>query len=189
MGEYSPEGRPRVALLIDAVVGAALAILVLVARGGGSPGLVGAAYAAAVAARLVRTDVREHRLPNALVLPGFAFAAVGLVWDALARGSPGALGTGAMLGAAVCGVLLVLASGGGFGMGDVKLATLLVVALVGVCGEAGGAALLAFLAAAFLAGGLGGLAALLRAGRASVREEVAFGPVLLAAFWSVAILW
>ncbi|MDN4615806.1 prepilin peptidase [Leifsonia sp. F6_8S_P_1B] len=211
MGKNSPEGRLTAASVTDLVVGAALVILLVVARGGVSPGLVGAAYAAAVAARLVRTDVREHRLPNALVLPGFAFAAVGLVWDALARGSPEALGAAVVLGVAVGGALLVLASGGGLGMGDVKLATLLVVALVGVCagggdGGAGGSALswaalswaalaasagtavVAFVGAAFLAGGLAGVAALVGAGAWSRHDEVAFGPVLLASFLSVAVL-
>jgi leader peptidase (prepilin peptidase)/N-methyltransferase len=189
MGKDSPEVRHRSALLIDGAVGVALVVLLVVTRGGISPALVGAAYAAVVSGRLVRTDVREHRLPNALVLPGFVFAAVGLVWEALARGSPEPLLATASLGGAVAGGLLALASGGGLGMGDVKLATLLAVALAGVGGGEAGGAVLAFVGAAFLAGGAVGLSALLRSGRPSLREEVAFGPVLLAAFWAVAVLW
>lgn len=187
MGESATRVWHR-ATWIDAVVGAALAILFVVARGGAAPTLVGAVYAVAVAGRLIRVDVREHRLPNALVLPGFAFAAIGLVVEAVARGSPALLLVASMLGAAVGACLLALASGGGLGMGDVKLATLLVVALAGACGESAERAVAAFLGAAFLAGGAAGAAALVRSGDAWRREEVAFGPILLAAFWTAGVL-
>lgn len=114
---------------------------------GVGPAAVTAFYVAAVTVPLVVTDVRERRLPNALVLPGYAFAALGLAWDALARGSPGAdagaavvgvvpvvaAGSGAVavvaVGVGVLGLFVLLAWTGGLGMGDAKLAGLLAIAL------------------------------------------------------------
>jgi len=129
---------------------------------GVGPAAVAAFYVAAVTVPLVVTDVREQRLPNALVLPGYAFAALGLAWDALARGSPGAdagaavvgvvpvvaAGPGAVavvavvaVGVGVLGLFVLLAWTGGLGMGDAKLAGLLAIALGAVApvGAAGAA--------------------------------------------------
>ncbi|WP_349864197.1 hypothetical protein [Leifsonia sp. WHRI 6310E] len=126
---------------------------------GVGPAAVAAFYVAAVTVPLVVTDVREQRLPNALVLPGYAFAALGLAWDALARGSPGAdagaavvgvvpvvaAGSGAVavvaVGVGVLGLFVMLAWTGGLGMGDAKLAGLLAIVLgaVGPVGVAGAA--------------------------------------------------
>jgi hypothetical protein len=47
---------------------------------------------------------------------------------------------------------------------------------------------LAFLGGAFLAGGAAGFAQVIRASDGA-REEVPFGPVLLAAWWTVVVLW
>lgn len=126
---------------------------------GVGPAAVAAFYVAAVTVPLVVTDVRERRLPNALVLPGYAFAALGLAWDALSRGSPGAdagaavvgvvpvvaAGSGAVavvaVGVGVLGLFVLLAWTGGLGMGDAKLAGLLAIALGAVApvGAAGAA--------------------------------------------------
>jgi leader peptidase (prepilin peptidase)/N-methyltransferase len=181
MGEHSA--------IIRLTVAAVLGVVLVGARGAG-PAVIGCAYVAAVTASLWLIDVRSRRLPNALVLPGFAFALVGLVWQALARGSPEVLLAPLLCGAAVGAAMLALASGGGLGMGDVKLATLLAVALTGAVAPESGlaAAVLAFLGGAFLAGGAAGFAQVIHASDGA-REEVPFGPVLLAAWWTVVVLW
>ena len=78
------------------------------------------------------------------------------------------------------GLLGVLATGGGVGMGDVKLAGLLGIALGDVVSVAvwlGGA-----FATLLLVGGVDWVA-----GRRRGRTEVAFGPILLGGFWPVAL--
>lgn len=185
----------RVLIRIVTAVGPALALWGV--RGAG-PAAVGAVYLGVVTVPLVVADVRERRLPNALVLPGYAFAAVGLVWDALARGSPGhdTLASVTVVlaeGAGVLGLFLLLVWSGGLGMGDAKLAGLVAIAL--------GAAVpvLLWMAAVFLAAALhGAIEGVVRRGSwrcggrgsggpASGRQEVAFGPAMLGAFWMVVV--
>lgn len=157
------------------------------------PAAVGALYIAAVAIPLAAVDLRERRLPNVLVLPGFAFAAVGAVWAWLARGSP----PGTAVACAV-GVLLVtaaLGAHGAIGMGDVKLASLLAGSLAAVAGERGPppfgeafspvVAVVGWMVVSAVASGALGLAALM-AGRCR-DEEIPLGPILLAAFGVVAV--
>ena len=153
---------------------------------GVGPAAVAAFYVAAVTVPLVVTDVREQKLPNALVLPGYAFAALGLAWDALSRGSPGAdagaavvgvvpvvaAGSGAVAvvavvvgGVGVLGLFVLLAWTGGLGMGDAKLAGLLAIALgamapVSVAVPAGAVGALGEAGAAVPAGPLGAVAPL-----------------------------
>ncbi|MFK3670077.1 prepilin peptidase [Leifsonia aquatica] len=185
----------RVLIRIVTAVGPALALWG--ARGAG-PATVGAVYLAVVTVPLVVTDVRERRLPNALVLPGYVFAAVGLVWEALARGSPShdTLASVTVVlagGAGVLGLFLLLVWSGGLGMGDAKLAGLLAIAL--------GAAVpvLLWVAAVFLAAALHGvIEGVVRRGSVGSagqgtwslgrdRPEVAFGPAMLGAFWMVVV--
>jgi leader peptidase (prepilin peptidase)/N-methyltransferase len=185
----------RVLIRIVTAVGPALALWGV--RGDG-PAAVGAVYLAVVTVPLVVTDVRERRLPNALVLPGYAFAAVGLVWDALARGSPRHDTLASVMvvlagGAGVLGLFLLLVWSGGLGMGDAKLAGLLAIAL--------GAAVPVqlWVAAVFLAAALHGVieGVVRRGSRRSAgpgtwglgrdRPEVAFGPAMLGAFWMVVV--
>jgi leader peptidase (prepilin peptidase)/N-methyltransferase len=142
--------------------------------------LVGCLYLALVTPELCRVDVAEHRLPNALVLPGFAFAAVGVVFGWAGTGRPPVAAVLATV--AVIGLFGMVALTGGMGMGDVKLAA--VIAL------AGGAASVIVVAGAvvlgFLAAGVGALGALVVQGGAG---NIAFGPYLLGGFWaSVAAL-
>ena len=127
-------------------------------------------YLIAVTPALVRTDLRERRLPNRIVLPGIV---VGGIAAAL---QPSVLPVLAALGYA--GVLLLLALAGGVGMGDVKLA-----ALIGLACPAASAALGAPIAA-FLLGGAAASVALLRQGRGA---RIPFGPAMLAGYW-VALL-
>jgi|GEM_PF-975598 len=137
---------------------------------GVGPSAVAAFYVAAVTVPLVVTDVREQRLPNALVLPGYAFAALGLAWDALARGSPRADAGAAVVGVVpvvaagvgVLGLFVLLAWTGGLGMGDAKLAGLLAIALgaVGMAVPAGAVGALGAAGAAVPAGAVGAVAPL-----------------------------
>ena len=117
---------------------AALAIAAL----GLAPAAVPAVYLAAATPELVRIDLREHRLPNRIVVPGIVVGLAGggavMVGDRR-RSLVAAL--------ASSGLLALLALGGGIGMGDVKLA-----ALIGLASPTIAIALAAPLAA-FLLGG------------------------------------
>lgn len=183
---------------IRIALAAGLGVALLGARDAG-PAAVGALYVAAVTVALVQYDLRERRLPDALVLPGFAFVAVGAVWSALG----GTGGLAVIVAPAVCGpgvllVFLVLASGGGLGMGDVKLAVLLGSALAAVVAERAPPAAVAVTVAVWVVASLvlGGLTAgiVLSTRRAAPgaahrpSAELPFGPVLLAAFWVVALV-
>ena len=143
----------------------------------GSDVLALVAHAAflAVALILIRIDVREHRLPDVIVLP----AAAGL---ALLLG----LADGDRIGRAALGGLMLFAFyllvraavPSGLGGGDVKLA-----AVVGlVLGWHGWVELAAGAAAAFVLGGLHAVA-LLATGRANRGSHLAFGPWMLAGAW------
>jgi leader peptidase (prepilin peptidase)/N-methyltransferase len=194
---------------IRIALAAGLGVALLGARDAG-PAAVGALYVATVTTALVQYDLRERRLPDALVLPGLAFVAVGVVWSALGGGR----GLEVPVAAVVCalGVLvafLVLASGGGLGMGDVKLAMLLGAALAAVVAErappgggpgmpgagaavaAAGGAVVAWVVASLVLGGLAAGVMLASGARRPVAAptELPFGPVLLATFWTVALSW
>ncbi|MFF2053944.1 prepilin peptidase [Leifsonia sp. NPDC058194] len=169
---------------IRILIAVGLATALVGVRGVG-PAAVAACYVAAVTAPLIVADAREQRLPNALVLPGYAFAAVGLVWEALARGSPGVerggLAAVTVIGCAggVFAVLAMMSRAGALGMGDAKLAGLLALAI----GPA--LPLVVWLSSAFTAAAMHTAMelAVLGRNRDPVRREVAFGPALLASFW------
>lgn len=120
-------------------------------------------------------DLREHRLPDALVLPSLVVAPALVAVLSLARGQPGSLAR-ALLGMAVSWTvsrLLHAVSPTGLGRGDVKLAawTGLVTAWL-----SWPSLVVGFVAAV----GLGGVAAvvvLVRGG--SRRTAIPFGPFLL----------
>lgn len=141
--------------------------------------LVVLAYAAfaAVALALIRSDIREHRLPNAIVLPGTLAVAAPLGAAALLRGEPAGVVRMAVGAGVLGGFYLVLWSAGrgaAMGGGDVKLAVL-VGAFLAWHGWApfavGGAA-------AFVVGG-GAALALVVVGRADRRTRIAFAPFML----------
>ncbi len=136
-------------------------------------------YLALLTLPLTWIDLREHRLPNILVMPGYAALAASMGWEWVAAGTFPWL---AMVAAAAYFVFLfVLSYAGGMGMGDVKLA--------GVLGGAAGliSAQAAFTSplVAFMLGGVVSLVAW--AVTRSSRTRVPFGPMMLAGFW-VAIL-
>jgi leader peptidase (prepilin peptidase)/N-methyltransferase len=170
LAERSP-WRPRM-LRWQVPAGLALAA-VAVALLGPRPSLVGALYLAAVTPELTRIDLREHRLPDRLTLPGYPAALIGVGLGTLGGESalPALIG-----GAAFLALFLVLAVAGGMGFGDVKLAGVLGVVL----GGAGLASAATGLLAAFLGGGLAAAVLLGRRGRGA---RLPFGPFLLLGFW------
>ncbi|NQX29424.1 prepilin peptidase [Microbacteriaceae bacterium VKM Ac-2854] len=127
-----------------------------------------ALYLAGVTAPLVDTDVREHRLPNTVVLPAYPIGFAGLLASS-ERLLPLIACGGAL---AVFALLHVI---GGLGMGDVKLAGALALSLATL----GGAPLILGLVLPFLLGGAVAVVLLL-AGR---RGDIPFGPYLLAGYW------
>lgn len=142
------------------------------------PGILVCAYVAAVSIPLVVVDVREHRLPNNLVVPGIAVAALCGVLELVLSG-------GRNFAPLVCGALyfalmLVLSLVGGLGMGDVKLAALLGVAGAFLSVEA----VLAQVLLSFITGGLGaGVLWLFKR-----RGRIPFGPFILLGYWAVVAL-
>jgi leader peptidase (prepilin peptidase)/N-methyltransferase len=139
-----------------------------VAAFGLEAGAIPAVALAAVTPELVRVDLREHRLPNRMVVPGIVAGLVAAVagWSALP----------VLAGVAFAGFLWLLGLRGGVGMGDVKLA-----ALLGLASPTLAVAVAAPLVA-FLLGGVAASTVLLRRGRG---HRIAFGPWLLAGYWAV----
>ncbi|MCU1470143.1 MAG: prepilin peptidase [Glaciihabitans sp.] len=159
------------------VIAAPLVIVAVVAAGA-TMASIPLLYLAVVTPELIRIDLRDHRLPNVLTLPGIAVGLATCGVESLALGrvslAPAAAGAG------YAALLLLLALLGGMGVGDVKLGAALGLAswlpFVGVTSPV----------LAFLAGGLASVAVLIRRGRG---RRMAFGPFLLAGFWvSVALV-
>ncbi|WGD36845.1 A24 family peptidase [Lysinibacter sp. HNR] len=149
-------------------------------------------YLACVTIPLAYSDVRERRLPNSYVLPGFVivFWAIAVCWI-----HDSAPPIASLLGGLV--VVLIFYCGaalGGFGMGDVKLATLIVMSL-------GLLSWWAAFVAITLAGAVGGVAGYTVLWRSAGRREAAtggaalrargvpFGVPLLIGLWGAAVLW
>lgn len=139
---------------------------------------------AAVSVWLSIIDVREHRLPNRIVLPMYPIALALIVAAAVATDSWNVLVRSLLAGAAMFAFYYLLHRvGGGMGAGDVKLAGVVGLAL----GFLGWAEVMIGLASAFLLGGLAALM-LIALRRADRRTRIPFGPFLLAGAW-VAIGW
>jgi leader peptidase (prepilin peptidase)/N-methyltransferase len=162
------EAAPALGLLV-------VAVLVL----GPRPIVLGFAWLAAVSPRLVAVDLVEHRLPDAIVLPGYPVLLAAVLLDSW---SSGGVPSGPVLAGLACGlVFLLLHAAGGMGLGDVKLAPLLGTLAATVI--PGGAVL--WLVLAFLVGGVGATAALINRGAGA---RMPFGPPMLAAAWAVLLL-
>lgn len=136
------------------------------------------AYLAVVSVPLIVTDIRSHRLPNALIVPGYVVLLISLggVWI-----STGFFPWLALVGAVGYFVFLyLLAWLGGMGMGDVKLA--------GVLGGASGLlsleAVILSPVISFLTAGLFGLA--VWAVTRSTKTRIPFGPFMIAGAWLAA---
>lgn len=128
-------------------------------------------------------DLDCHRLPNSIVYPTGLVALVTVIGGSLS-GAPLSLIGGVAGGLCFGGLLLLIAvaSGGGMGMGDAKLATVIGF-LVGALDLSSVAVAIG---GAILVGGLAGVVALLRG--ASRRSAIPFGPMLAAGAF-IAVLW
>lgn len=144
---------------------------------GGAPGSITALWLALVSPSLVVIDTRLRRLPNVLVVPGLAAVLIDIGWFTLESGAfpgPAVLMT-SILFAAMFALNLI----GGLGMGDVKLAAVIAGCLsLDSPWSAAVAVTLAFM--------LGGVysAVLLVRRRGGSERRIAFGPLLLLAFWA-----
>jgi leader peptidase (prepilin peptidase)/N-methyltransferase len=134
---------------------------------------------------LTLTDFDHKRIPNRILYPGFVVGVVLLGAGSALDGALGPLWRGLAGAAAYFTGLLVLAviARGGFGFGDVKLATLLgLFAAHRSWGSLGVAAL-----SAFIIGGLAG-ALLLMARRVGRKETIPFGPAMIVGAY-LAVVW
>jgi leader peptidase (prepilin peptidase)/N-methyltransferase len=143
---------------------------------GFAPSALAVVYLAAVTAWLVRFDVRTHRLPNVLVVPGIGIGLLSCAGEWAVSGRAPVVPL--VAGVAYAGFLLVLSLVDGMGMGDVKLG-----AALGLASWNLSVAVLSPVVA-FLVGGLVSVALLIAGGRG---QKIAFGPFLLGGFW-VAVL-
>lgn len=146
-------------------------------------------YLAVVTVPLVVIDVRQHRLPNAWVVPGYAVLVVAWVGSLVASGEVPWVSV--ICAVAYFGFLLVLAWLGGMGMGDVKLAGI----VGGAAGFMGFEMTMLSVALAFLFGGIVSVVVLVGdrirwKGKFTATGEkyrsqrrIAFGPFILLAFW------
>jgi leader peptidase (prepilin peptidase)/N-methyltransferase len=136
---------------------------------------------AALTVALVYIDLKHHLLPNVFTLGSYPVVAVLLLAasfeapDGFARLGQAAL---AALVSFVCYLVLHLINRSGLGLGDVKLAPVLG-AVLGW--HSWGAVLAGSVYAFVLAGLVAGLLLLLR--RLGAKDEIAFGPFMLAGFW------
>lgn len=179
-----PLRRPgRLTLLVSVVTGA-LAALVALAYAG-SWLLPGQLWLLGLAVVLTVTDLQHKRLPNAILLPGAVVLAALLILGTLAEHRPASLLGSVITAAALFSLFLLAAvvSPAGMGMGDVKLAGVLGLAL-------GLAGLSATLLAVLIAFALHAVVSvvLLAARRAGRRTALPFGPPLLVGA-AVALGW
>jgi leader peptidase (prepilin peptidase)/N-methyltransferase len=152
------------------------------------PGLVLAAacWLALCAIPLAFIDAAVRRLPDVLTGPAFAGTAL-LLLAAAADGGHWATLTRAILGGiALAGfyLLLALISPAGMGMGDVKAAA----ALGTLLAWRGWTSLIAGGFAGFLLAAAYGIA-LLISGRATRKQQIPFGPFMIAGAFAVIIAW
>jgi leader peptidase (prepilin peptidase)/N-methyltransferase len=124
---------------------------------------------------LVAVDLDSKLLPNRITYPALALVAALLLAASLAEHDLGRMARALAAAAVAAALLLALAliSPGGMGLGDVKFALVLGLAL----GWLGWEAVAAGLIGAFLLGGLAALAALLVL-RADRKTQIPFGPWL-----------
>ena len=140
---------------------------------------------AALSVLLSVIDIREHRLPNALVLPAYPIG-IAMLAAACALGADWSAWVRALVGMALLFafyLVLRLVSPRSMGGGDVKLAGVVGLML----GWIGWDALVIGAFAGFLFGGLFGLV-MMAARRADRRTAIPFGPFMLAGAWAGIIL-
>jgi leader peptidase (prepilin peptidase)/N-methyltransferase len=138
-----------------------------------APSVASVIYLAAVTPWLFWFDLREHRLPNVLVVPGIGVGLLSCAGEWVVSTRVPAVPLVASV--AYAGFLLVLHVLGGMGMGDVKLG-----AALGLASWSLSVAVLSPVVA-FLVGGLVSVVLLVAGGRG---QKIAFGPFLLGGFWA-----
>ena len=150
---------------LTAVVGAALFSGIGFAEGSSALELVRLAVCGAAVGAVALVDMREHRIPNRIVLPAAAVCAL--------LAGPATLGK-SVPALALVGGLFVLASAqpAALGMGDVKEALLIALALGSVAGPA------LLLGCALAA--IGGIALMIRNGRTALGVALPLAPFLAA---------
>jgi len=163
LGGLLPRGRAAAATAVGAVATAAASLAV---HGLGAHGLVGVVLCPALVL-LTAIDLEHRLLPNAVIVPATALILL-IVLVADPRRAVSHLVAGAVFAA----VLLVIAliAPGGLGMGDVKLAGMIGVALGWHTVQA---VLVTSLASVAL-----GLLLLIREGRSALRRTIPYGPFL-----------
>lgn len=150
---------------LTALVGASLFAGIAFAEGAGGLALVRLAVFGAAVGAVALVDLREHRIPNRIVLPAAAVCAL--------LGGPATLREGVPALALVAGLLvLAFLQPAAFGMGDVKEALLIAVAL-------GALATPALLVGVTLAAAAG-VVLTLRRGRAALGAALPLAPFLAA---------
>ena len=140
-----------------------------------------ALYVAVASIPLAWIDVREHRLPNVWVLPGYIvlLVALGGVW--ISSGEFPALAVGSSL--AYFAFMFLLSLIGGMGMGDVKVAGV----LGGAAGLLGVTAAVLSPVVGFIAGGVVSLVFMV-ATQAGRKARIPFGPFMLLGFWVAVVV-
>ncbi|RIX31331.1 prepilin peptidase [Amnibacterium setariae] len=140
--------------------------------------LIAFLYLAAISVVLAVIDLDTRRLPDRIVLPGYAVGAALLGATAILRGDLAPLAVAGVGAAAAAGFFGLLHLLGGMGLGDVKLA-----GVVGLfLGFLGVAQLTVGIAAGFAIGALVGVA-LIVLQRRSRKSTIPFGPWILAGAW------
>lgn len=148
--------------------------------------LAAACWLALCAVPLAFIDAAVRRLPDVLTGPEFAGTAV-LLAAAAAAGGHWLFLTRAVLGGialAGCYLILALISPAGMGLGDVKAAAGIGMLLA----WPGWRLLIAGASAGFLLAAIYGIA-LLASGRATRKQQMPFGPFMLAGAFAVILAW
>ena len=172
-------------------IGALTLLLVLIALAPTGTPQFGAANLAAAAvalvtAPLVLIDRRDQRLPNPITYSLVAIALIFGAEAALVTGEWAGFGFALIWGAIPFALffVMVLASRGGVGMGDAKLAA----GLGLTAALTSGRLTLSSMATGFLIGGVFALVKLLSK-QANRKTQIPFGPFLLAGFWVAYLLF
>lgn len=121
-GHRSVPARPALCAALGAI-----AFVGMGQRFGATAALVPHLVLAAAVVPLALIDIEHHRLPDRLVLPALAVAAVAIAAMSVFEGEPGALARAALGMVLYAGALMamVLLFPAGLGLGDVKLGLLL----------------------------------------------------------------
>ena len=163
----------RYAIVEAAAAGLAVASVL---RFGAGEWAAFAALASIVLLVLAAIDLEHRRLPNVIVLPATAVAAVWILVRATVDGEWAKAGEAVLCGAGAFGLLFVIAVvSRGMGFGDVKLAGFIGL----VAGSFGWRVAVLAVFASFMLGGFAAVA-LLIIGKKGRKEAIPFGPYLAA---------